>query len=451
MAHLDKDDLGVQLNEYNRINEWCIVSPDRSERSKTLVQRVRTRFLQIMSDGDIIVPGGSELAKSIWVPPLDPTRSGEVERTSGLHVYALIRQIMHRITDRLCRGVYHNRTLWAPTSGWINVDEVRAEMQGRIAQLCLEDFKYLARIAIAPVSQNLRVREEDIRARSLYPSDAYKFPYVPGVEDENGSCRVAIIDPSHPADDQPAQGHVGYTVEEDSDYSSEDQSPPGGENATDLLVDLFPDKDLESNINQDQSQHENILRQLIQSVSAAELVQRLRILDRSLVDPRHILARLFPGENTDDLVQGLRDFYVGLSIEEIIQACLAVSSRGTLIPQLRLLSQPAVAPSAGTQQYDTQSRPPKRPAPDDDTSSPRVTRRILSMPARRALGAGAYPMYERQQHPAQPSPWGEQGAGHAIRHKRSEEEMREELEEWLMDNVDLAEEQKKLDGKRRRL
>lgn len=113
----------VSSFDFNKINEWCVVTARHSPEAEAMVDRVKKRLPAILGEGGISFDEGSEIYPSIWIPTNDTTWG------SGLCVYNLIKTLMHRITEFYCRRLPHQKSFWSPLPGWLNLDEVRAEMQ----------------------------------------------------------------------------------------------------------------------------------------------------------------------------------------------------------------------------------------------------------------------------------------------------------------------------------
>ncbi|KAJ8116875.1 hypothetical protein ONZ43_g4341 [Nemania bipapillata] len=144
----------VTSDEFNRVDEWCVVSARRAPDTDAMVERVRRRFPQVLREGRVRVDRDSERNPGLWVPP-DQTAWG-----SGLYVYAIIKALMQRVTEFHCRRLPHQtEAFWAPLPGWLNIDEVRAEMQGRAAQRCMAATGYRSRIAIEGVRRWIGTKE----------------------------------------------------------------------------------------------------------------------------------------------------------------------------------------------------------------------------------------------------------------------------------------------------
>ncbi|KAI0872658.1 hypothetical protein GGS24DRAFT_426502 [Hypoxylon argillaceum] len=199
IAHLykgsvrNRDDFGPPSGapspDFDRIDEWCVVSAGRSPEANAMVDRVKRRFPEVLKEGRIRVDNNSEINPAIWVP-MDPTTWG-----SGIFVFAIIKALMHRITEFHCRGLPHQRSFWDPLPGWLNIDEVRAEMQGRAAQRCMAATGYRSRIAIEGVRRWIGAKEV-VRANELRPRNRDSRAYQTGVVGEDGYC--IPVDPSKP-------------------------------------------------------------------------------------------------------------------------------------------------------------------------------------------------------------------------------------------------------------
>ncbi|KAI8632497.1 hypothetical protein F5Y19DRAFT_492321 [Xylariaceae sp. FL1651] len=171
---------------FNRIDQWCVVTARRSPEGNTMVDRVRKRLPEILKEGRVRFDKNSEINPAIWVP------MDESNWSSGIRVYALIKTLMHRITEFYCKQVPQQQSFWDPLPGWLNVDEVRAEMQGRAAQRCLAATGYRSRIAIEGVRRWIGVKEK-VRADELRPRHRENRAYQTG-KLTNGRC-VPIMPP----------------------------------------------------------------------------------------------------------------------------------------------------------------------------------------------------------------------------------------------------------------
>ncbi|KAJ8128968.1 hypothetical protein O1611_g4663 [Lasiodiplodia mahajangana] len=146
--------------DYSRIDEWCVVSAERSPEAAARVERVKQRLPEVLREGRIRIDRDSEVDPSIWVP------MDETNWASGLYVFTIIKTLLHRITELHCQRRTHGQTFWAPLSGWLNMDEVRAEMQGRAAQRCMAATNYRSRIAIEGVRRYIGIKEVVRRQRT---------------------------------------------------------------------------------------------------------------------------------------------------------------------------------------------------------------------------------------------------------------------------------------------
>ncbi|KAI1367335.1 hypothetical protein F5Y08DRAFT_336795 [Xylaria arbuscula] len=176
--------------DFNMVDAWCIISPERKRKGDALVQRVETRLEAVLRQGRIGID--QEQRGSVWVP------TTRIAWTTGLHAFNIIKTFMHRITELHCRQQDYDESFWDPLPGWLNVDDVRAEMQGRAAQRCMVATGYRSRIAIEGVRRYIGwkeiVRANELRPRhrdhvafrpGLYGRDGYGIPATTGLpEDE---------------------------------------------------------------------------------------------------------------------------------------------------------------------------------------------------------------------------------------------------------------------------
>ncbi|GAW22975.1 hypothetical protein ANO14919_125220 [Xylariales sp. No.14919] len=169
----------IPSSDFNRVDEWCVVSPQPSPEGDAIVERVKQRLPVILKEGKVRLGKRSEIHDGIWIPMDDK------KWTSGLRVYALIKALMHRITELFCRQMDHQRSFWDPLPGWLNVDEVRAEMQGRAAQRCLAATGYRSRIAIEGVRRWIGTKEVT-RANELRPRRGDNEAYYTGKVGQDG-------------------------------------------------------------------------------------------------------------------------------------------------------------------------------------------------------------------------------------------------------------------------
>lgn len=109
--------------DFNRVNEWCVVTSRRSPGANAMVDRIKKRLPEVLREGKISLDKDSEIYPAIWIP------TNNASWASGLCVYDLIKTLMHRITEFHCRRLPHQKSFWSPLPGWLNLDEVRAEMQ----------------------------------------------------------------------------------------------------------------------------------------------------------------------------------------------------------------------------------------------------------------------------------------------------------------------------------
>ncbi|KAI1426915.1 hypothetical protein F5Y12DRAFT_712796 [Xylaria sp. FL1777] len=212
----------IPSTDFNRIDEWCVVTAERSSKGDAMVKRVKHRLLAILKEGRIGFDSGSEIRSGIWVP-MDQSKWG-----SGIHVYNLIKTLMHRITEFHCREVPYDKSLWSPLPGWLNIDEVRAEMQGRAAQRCMAATGYRSRIAIEGVRRWIGAREV-VRANELRPRQADSIAYHPGLIGQNGRC-VPVGSSTSGSGDSPFEdddndydnGNDNYNIDEEEDKNDDE-------------------------------------------------------------------------------------------------------------------------------------------------------------------------------------------------------------------------------------
>ncbi|KAK5630125.1 hypothetical protein RRF57_005840 [Xylaria bambusicola] len=169
----------VQSPDFNKIDAWCIISPESGIHGDALVKRVETRLPAVLKEGKIRFDADSERIASIWVPTDRSTWA------SGLHVYNIIKTLMYRLTEFHCREMAYDKSFWDPLPGWLNVDEIRAEMQGRAAQRCMASTGYRSRIAIEGVRRWIGCKEV-VRANELRPRHRDNIAYQPGLYGKDG-------------------------------------------------------------------------------------------------------------------------------------------------------------------------------------------------------------------------------------------------------------------------
>ncbi|KAI0508360.1 hypothetical protein F5B22DRAFT_402141 [Xylaria bambusicola] len=169
----------TQSSDFNAIDAWCIVSPENGKHGDALVKRVETRLPAVLVEGGIRFDVDSERIASIWVP------TDKSNWASGLHVYNIIKTLMHRLTEFHCRETAYDESFWDPLPGWLNVDEVRAEMQGRAAQRCMASTGYRSRIAIEGVRRYIGWKEV-VRANELRPRHRDNIAYRTGLYGKDG-------------------------------------------------------------------------------------------------------------------------------------------------------------------------------------------------------------------------------------------------------------------------
>ncbi|KAI1176766.1 hypothetical protein F4777DRAFT_240883 [Nemania sp. FL0916] len=226
VAHLTKSDAAADDDahdddDYDTIDQWCIVSARHSPAEDRIIERVRRRLPAVLRKGRVTFVAGAEIDPAIWTP------MDETTWASGLFVYNVIKTLMHRVTEFYCRKTPFQQSFWDPLPGWMNLDEVRAEMQGRAAQRCMAATGYRSRIAIEGVRRWLG-NKEVFRARELRPRRADSRSYVPGQLGRDGRC--VLVDATAPAtpltpltpatpgddDDHDVDGNLGHVFPDDN-------------------------------------------------------------------------------------------------------------------------------------------------------------------------------------------------------------------------------------------
>ncbi|KAI1496054.1 hypothetical protein F5X99DRAFT_425222 [Biscogniauxia marginata] len=205
----------IPSKDYNSILRWGVVTARRDPPAQALKNRVRQRFAEIVKQGDLTL--SNNLETELWVPEDTDNFS------SGLRVYNLIKEQMHRVTEFYCREIPHQGSFWDPHRGWLDVDEVRSEMQGRAAQNCLNDLAYYARIAIEGVRPEIGIKNK-VKAHKLRPKNKNKRAYIPG-QVSGGHCVESggykAPDNENDPDNDPEKGP-------EKGPENPPQSPPGG-------------------------------------------------------------------------------------------------------------------------------------------------------------------------------------------------------------------------------
>ncbi|KAI3329200.1 hypothetical protein HD806DRAFT_275684 [Xylariaceae sp. AK1471] len=230
---------------FNRIDQWCVVTARRSPQGDAMVGRVKQRLPEILKEGRIRIDKDSEIDPAIWVP------MDESNWSSGIRVYVLIKTLMHRVTEFYCGQVQHQQTFWDPLPGWLNVDEIRAEMQGRAAQRCLAATGYRSRIAIEGVRRYIGLKVK-VRADELRPRFRENRVYETGKLDENGRC--VPIKPPKP------NGNNSDDGSDENDDQGPPKGPPGGPpGPPPTNVDGWSDKDSSDSSGDDDDSFRNDL------------------------------------------------------------------------------------------------------------------------------------------------------------------------------------------------
>ncbi|GAW25257.1 hypothetical protein SAMD00023353_0303680 [Rosellinia necatrix] len=200
----------AKSTDFNRIDEWCVATARRSPEGDAMVERVKRRLPKVLKEGGFKLDKDSEIDPAIWVP------MDESNWSSGIRVYALIKALMYRVAELYCKGLPHQPSFWGPLPGWLNVDEVRAEMQGRAAQRCMAATGYRSRIAIEGVRKWLGVKEP-IAANRLKPPKKDSQAYRTGEVGADGRC--ILVDSSMPT----------RTGDDDKGKTGLSSGPPSGQ------------------------------------------------------------------------------------------------------------------------------------------------------------------------------------------------------------------------------
>ncbi|KAI8946695.1 hypothetical protein F4801DRAFT_596248 [Xylaria longipes] len=176
----------VQNPLFNIVHAWSVVDPQRGPTARKRVTRVRDRIERIfaaegitfgpLSYMDQQVENGERRAMP-WVPPLTTSD----DWSSGIRLFALVRQLIQRVLDSYCTGTGHEEWFFAePTCGWLNVDQVRHEMIGICAINTLEDMNWNARLAVECIEKITTVDFiGEFKAALLAPDNTGKHAYVP--------------------------------------------------------------------------------------------------------------------------------------------------------------------------------------------------------------------------------------------------------------------------------
>ncbi|KAI0972580.1 hypothetical protein F4678DRAFT_43887 [Xylaria arbuscula] len=208
----------VRSDDFNRIDEWCVVTAEHSSKAEAMANRVKDRLTAVLKEGRVGFDRDSEIETDIWFP------KDQSNWSSGLHIYNLIKTLMGRITEFYCREVPYDMSFWGPLPGWVNVDEVRAEMQGRAAQRCLAATGYRSRIAIEGVRRWIGLKEQ-VRANELRPRQADNTAYRTGVLGQDGYCvPVGSSAPSSENSPLPGDNNKNKDNNDDNEDNENDDS-----------------------------------------------------------------------------------------------------------------------------------------------------------------------------------------------------------------------------------
>ncbi|KAI0012455.1 hypothetical protein F4779DRAFT_614659 [Xylariaceae sp. FL0662B] len=138
------------------VESWSVIDPERGVAARARVNRVRGRIQRIMALQGIVFKNmayrenttGIEPFALPWVPQLTEPWS------TGHHSFVLIRELFRRIVNFHCFETgFRNSFFNDHTSGWLNVDQVRHEIMGISAVMCIDDMGWRAQIAIEPIEQ----------------------------------------------------------------------------------------------------------------------------------------------------------------------------------------------------------------------------------------------------------------------------------------------------------
>ncbi|KAH8163394.1 hypothetical protein CIB48_g4850 [Xylaria polymorpha] len=182
---------------FNYVEAWSVVDPQRGEASQARVTRVKDRIERTFEVEGITFGHLAyqeqyfperEWRAMPWVPP----PSDGDDWSSGIRSFALVRQLIQRVVDSYCNQVgYEPNFFIEPTSGWLDVDQVRHEMMGICAINALEDMNWNARLAVECIEEISTLASiNPFRAALLAPDNADKHAYIPGT-DRDGVPRRA--------------------------------------------------------------------------------------------------------------------------------------------------------------------------------------------------------------------------------------------------------------------
>ncbi|KAI5923206.1 hypothetical protein F4810DRAFT_669318 [Camillea tinctor] len=113
----------IPPDSYNTIINWAVVYPRPEQAARNLRDRVIRRLGRIVRRGDLRLHDDREIR--LWVPE-------QLEDFgSGIRVFNILKEQMLRVTDFFSQETGHQQSFWANHRGWLNVDEIRGEMQVR--------------------------------------------------------------------------------------------------------------------------------------------------------------------------------------------------------------------------------------------------------------------------------------------------------------------------------
>ncbi|KAI0596801.1 hypothetical protein F4775DRAFT_562813 [Biscogniauxia sp. FL1348] len=224
-----KKPLKVQSNEYTIVEDWSVVDPVRSNEGTQREGRIKKRIQRLFAIEGLTFDRDSyrekKTAKGKWPLPWVPPQTDSW--SSGLRSFALIRQLLQRIVDFHCTESGYNGSFFEePTSGWLNVDQIRHEMMGYCAMNCIEDMDYNARIAIEVINAINSIEGiSSFPANRLMPYNRDKSAWVPE-SDTNGVVKTPIIVDYMDDVNVTNPGTMQDSSPETSSSSSPSPSPP---------------------------------------------------------------------------------------------------------------------------------------------------------------------------------------------------------------------------------
>ncbi|KAI1491287.1 hypothetical protein F5X96DRAFT_632348 [Biscogniauxia mediterranea] len=229
LKHGPKKPLKVQSNEYTIVEHWSVVDPVRSNEGTQRENRVKKRIQRLFAIEGLTFRQHSyreqKTAKGRWALPWVPPQTDSW--SSGLRSFALVRQLLERIVDLYCTELGYNDSFFQkPTSGWINVDQIRHEMMGYCAMNCIEDMNYNARIAIEAINEINSIEGiASFPANRLMPYNRDKSAWVPE-SDNNGVVQTPTISDYLDDVNVTNPGAMQASSPESTSSSSPSPSPP---------------------------------------------------------------------------------------------------------------------------------------------------------------------------------------------------------------------------------